>query len=206
MEGDVRAILSKATSPLWACTLRVAVLSDDSEQARGRIHGLAGAFAVFEGRNGFRRRRCHGPRRAIAGRHTGRPVLLSVPELAQIATVPAAGAVAGLDRAGAKTAAPSRLLLSTGKVLGRADHTGVSRPVAIATEDARHHLHVVGETGTGKSTLLANLVLQDAEAGRAAVVIDPRATWSRRSSSGCPRAARTVRASSIPTTARTPWD
>jgi hypothetical protein len=32
----------------------------------------------------------------------------------------------------------------------------------------------VGETGTGKSTLLANLVLQDAEAGRAAVVIDPK--------------------------------
>jgi hypothetical protein len=174
VEGDVRSILSKAASPLWACTLRVAVLSDDAEQARGRIHGLAGAFAVFEGRNGFRRRRCHRPRLAIAGRLTGRPVLLSVPELAQIATVPAAGAVAGLDRAGAKTAAPSRLLLSTGKVLGCADHSGVSRPVAIATEDARHHLHVVGETGTGKSTLLANLVLQDAEAGRAAVVIDPK--------------------------------
>jgi NAD(P)-dependent dehydrogenase (short-subunit alcohol dehydrogenase family) len=79
-----------------------------------------------------------------------------------------------LERAGAKTAAPSRLLLSTGRVLGRADHPGVSRQVAIATEDARHHFHVVGETGTGKSTLLANLVLQDAEAGRAAVVIDPK--------------------------------
>ena len=48
------------------------------------------------------------------------------------------------------------------------------RPVAIAAEDARHHLHAVGETGTGKSTLLANLVLQDAAAGRAAVVIDPK--------------------------------
>jgi DNA helicase HerA-like ATPase len=50
----------------------------------------------------------------------------------------------------------------------------VRRPVAIAAEDARHHLHAVGETGTGKSTLLANLVLQDAAAGRAAVVIDPK--------------------------------
>jgi Type IV secretion-system coupling protein DNA-binding domain len=59
-------------------------------------------------------------------------------------------------------------------VLGLADHPGVRRPVAIAPEDARHHLHVVGETGTGKSTLLANLVLQDAAAGRAAVVIDPK--------------------------------
>ncbi len=174
VEGDVRAILSKAASPLWACTLRVAVSSHDREQARGRIHGLAGAFAVFEGRNGFRRRRSNRPHRAIARRLMGRLLLLSVPELAQIATVPAAGAVAGLDRAGAKTVAPSRTLPSTGMVLGRADHPGVSRPVAIAVEDARHHLHVIGETGTGKSTLLANLVLQDAEAGRAAVVIDPK--------------------------------
>ncbi len=45
------------------------------------------------------------------------------------------------------------------------------RPVAIAAEDAWHHLHVVGETGTGKSTLLANLVLQDAAAGRAAFTL-----------------------------------
>jgi uncharacterized protein DUF87 len=174
VEGDVRAILAKAASPLWACTVRVAVLADDRAQAKGRIHGLAGAFAVFEGRNGFRRRRANRPHRAIARRLMGRLLLLSVPELAQIATVPAAGAVAGLDRAGAKTVAPSRTLPSTGMVLGRADHPGVSRPVAIAVEDARHHLHVIGETGTGKSTLLANLVLQDAAAGRAAVVIDPK--------------------------------
>ena len=87
-------------------------------------------------------------------------------------------------RAGAKTVAPSRTLSQSGRVLGLADHPGVRRPVAIAEEDARHHLHVVGETGTGKSTLLANLVLQDAAAGRAAVVIDPKETWSSRSSSG----------------------
>jgi hypothetical protein len=70
-------------------------------------------------------------------------------------------------------AAP-RVLPTTGKVLGEADHIGMERPVAISVADARHHLHVIGETGTGKSTLLANLVLQDAEAGRSAVVIDPK--------------------------------
>jgi hypothetical protein len=174
IEGDVRAILAKAASPLWACTMRIAVRSPSREQARGRIHGLAGAFAVFEGRNGLRRHRASGLGRSIPTRRMGRLLTLSVPELAQIATVPAAGAVAGLDRAGAKTVAPSRTLSQSGKMLGLADHPGVRRPVAIAPEDARHHLHVVGETGTGKSTLLANLVLQDAAAGRAAVVIDPK--------------------------------
>jgi DNA helicase HerA-like ATPase len=50
----------------------------------------------------------------------------------------------------------------------------MQRPVAITVEDARHHVHVIGETGTGKSTLLANLALQDAAAGRSAVVVDPK--------------------------------
>ncbi|MGH2662970.1 MAG: hypothetical protein ACRDH8_09210 [Actinomycetota bacterium] len=35
----------------------MAVASPRRESARGRIHALAGGFGVFEGRNGFRRRR-----------------------------------------------------------------------------------------------------------------------------------------------------
>jgi hypothetical protein len=174
VEGDVRAILAKASSPLWRCQVRLAVSSPSRDAARGRIHGLAGAFAVFEGRNGFRRRRVGGGIRAIRARRMAGCYLLSVPELAQIASLPAAGAIPGLERAGARTVAPPRALPTAGKVLGRSDHAGVERSVAVSVEDARHHLHVIGETGTGKSTLLANLVLQDVAAGRSTVVIDPK--------------------------------
>ena len=174
VEGDVRAILAKASSPLWRCQVRLAVASPSRDIARGRIHGLAGAFAVFEGRNGFRRRRARRGARTMLARRLARSYLLSVPELAQVACLPAAGAIPGLERAGARTVPAPRALPTTGKVLGEADHAGVERPVAISVPDARHHLHVIGETGTGKSTLLANLVLQDAEAGRSAVVIDPK--------------------------------
>jgi hypothetical protein len=173
-EGDVRAILAKASSPLWRCQVRLAVGSPSRDTARGRIHGLAGAFAVFEGRNGFRRRRIGAGIRTVRARRMARSYLLSVPELAQIACLPAAGSIPGLERAGARTVAPPRALPSAGKVLGRSDHAGVERPVAVAVADARHHLHVIGETGTGKSTLLANLVLQDVAVGRSTVVIDPK--------------------------------
>jgi hypothetical protein len=174
LELDVRAVLGKASSPLWHSLVRVAVASPNRERARGRIHGLAGAFAVFEGRNGFRRRRVLRGRARLEGRRLTRPYLLSVPELAQVATLPVEGAIPGLERAGARTVAPPRALPSGGMVLGAADHPGVVRDVAISTEDARHHVHVLGETGTGKSTLLANLALQDALAGRSTVVIDPK--------------------------------
>ncbi len=174
-EGDVRAVLGKASSPLWSCSLRVAVGSPRRDWARGRIHGLAGAFAVFEGRNGFRRRRMRGGPRRLRTRRLARSYLLSVPELAEIASLPASGAIAGLERAAAATVPAPRELPRQGKVLGTADHhAATERLAAISVEDARHHVHVIGETGTGKSTLLARLVLQDAEAGRSAVVIDPK--------------------------------
>jgi hypothetical protein len=57
-------------------------------------------------------------------------------------------------------------------VLGRAQVGGHS--VALPVADARHHIHLVGKTGTGKSTLLLNMILDDVRAGRGAVVIDPR--------------------------------
>ncbi len=173
VDPDVRAILAKASSPLWSCRVRVAVFSTDRARARGKIHALAGAFAVFEGRNGFRRRRLGRPLDALEDRQFKKGYLLSVPELAQLATLPTEP-VPGLDRARARSVAPPRELPAEGRVLGVADYPGMRRRVAISVEDARHHMHIVGETGTGKSTLISRMVLADAKAGRSAVVIDPK--------------------------------
>jgi hypothetical protein len=46
--------------------------------------------------------------------------------------------------------------------------------LALPPERALQHLHVIGPTGTGKSTLLAHLVLQDIAAGRAVVLVEPK--------------------------------
>jgi len=45
--------------------------------------------------------------------------------------------------------------------------------IGLGVADARHHLHILGPTGTGKSTLLLRLILADAMAGRGVAVIDP---------------------------------
>jgi len=60
-----------------------------------------------------------------------------------------------------------------GKPLGDSDAV-TDRPVALAAADARHHLHIIGATGTGKSTLLTNLILADVAAGRGVAVLDPK--------------------------------
>jgi hypothetical protein len=76
---------------------------------------------------------------------------------------------------------PSRLALvpagsprrAAVKPLGTAP-LGIPVLVGVSVPDARHHLHVLGPTGTGKSTLLVNLVLAEARAGRGVAVFDPK--------------------------------
>lgn len=47
-------------------------------------------------------------------------------------------------------------------------------PIRLSVADSLHHLHVLGPTGVGKSTLLAHLGLQAAWQGGGLVVIDPK--------------------------------
>jgi hypothetical protein len=45
--------------------------------------------------------------------------------------------------------------------------------VALSNEERSRHLYVVGRTGTGKSTMLLNLMRQDLASGRGFALIDP---------------------------------
>lgn len=58
-------------------------------------------------------------------------------------------------------------------VMGLRHGWGQENPFGISQQDRRHHCYIIGKTGTGKTTLLRNLILQDIEAGRGVGVIDP---------------------------------
>ncbi|RJQ77648.1 hypothetical protein D5S17_14585 [Pseudonocardiaceae bacterium YIM PH 21723] len=53
-------------------------------------------------------------------------------------------------------------------------NAGPSRRVVLQIADARRHLHILGPTGQGKSTLLLHLALDAIHAGRGIAVIEPR--------------------------------
>jgi predicted ATPase len=176
--AEVRAVLDKASSPLWSVSVQFAVADAKGREGalRGRAHALAASFALHAGRNRLVRRRLRRVVSAVAARRPGRFDLLSTPELAGLAHVPLDRIVPALERAGARAVPPPPAIprvAKEGKVLGDAD-AGGARPIVLRPEDARYHLHVMGATGSGKSTLLTNLILGDVEAGRGAVVIDPK--------------------------------
>jgi len=61
-----------------------------------------------------------------------------------------------------------------GSSLSRLDDV-LKVPVKISQEDRREHVHILGPTGVGKSTLLLNLALQDIDDGSIGVgIIDPK--------------------------------
>lgn len=60
-------------------------------------------------------------------------------------------------------------LSETGICIGKANN----KAVLFARPDRSRHCYIVGATGTGKSTLLYNMIIQDIKNGEGVVVIDP---------------------------------
>lgn len=57
--------------------------------------------------------------------------------------------------------------------LGENLHEGTVRNVSLSNEQRSKHIHIVGSTGSGKSTFMLNLIKQDLELGNGFCVLDP---------------------------------
>ncbi|RDI25435.1 type IV secretion system coupling TraD/TrwB family protein [Lentzea flaviverrucosa] len=183
-----RAVVEKLRANQFETRIRYAVTTTVPDNAtagevqaarevlRGRGHAIASAFAAYSEHNYYRRARLRRPAAALADRRFGKGDLLSIRELAALAHLPIDEATPGLQRAGAKAVPPPPGIADVGehiKPIGRSD-SGHSRPVGLHVADAAHHVHLLGATGSGKSELMAQMILADAEAGRGVVVIDPK--------------------------------
>ncbi len=56
---------------------------------------------------------------------------------------------------------------------GRTDYRSAERLFGVQRKDRRQHMYVIGQTGTGKSSLLENLILQDIVNGEGLCIVDP---------------------------------
>ncbi|NNV53864.1 type IV secretory system conjugative DNA transfer family protein [Limnovirga soli] len=101
-------------------------------------------------------------------------MLLNVDELSTFLHFPADAIVSKKLFLGIrKTRAVPLIAQNKQYILGENYHQGVSQSVSLGVEERVKHTHVIGATGTGKSTLIANLILQDVEHGNGLVLFDP---------------------------------
>ena len=164
---DVRAIGEKAAALCFEGVVRYGVGSSDighvdRNQLRRDAQGIVAAFALFDERNCLKRHHLWSSEVALTERRLRRGDLFSVAELSGLAHLPTDPAVSGLSRAAAHVTPPPPEVHLAGKVIGHAETRGQSK-IALRVEDARQHVHILGATGTGKSTLITNLVLQDSK-------------------------------------------
>ncbi|MCR8559283.1 type IV secretion system DNA-binding domain-containing protein [Mucilaginibacter sp. BJC16-A38] len=99
-------------------------------------------------------------------------MLLNVAELAAIAHIPVVRSEKLHPERRATAPAPATL---TGHpyILGTNAHQGSEHAVSISTDQRLRHVHMIGATGTGKSTLLKNLIVQDIYGDTGLMCLDP---------------------------------
>jgi ABC-type phosphate/phosphonate transport system ATPase subunit len=74
--------------------------------------------------------------------------------------------------------------------LGRVDFRNDDRVFGIKNEDRLSHIYVIGKTGTGKSTLIETMALQDLERGNGFALIDPHGDFVARVAARIPTSQR----------------
>ena len=68
---------------------------------------------------------------------------------------------------------PLNLPVSGSTLIGQTLYRDSTTRFGIKRPDRRKHVYIVGKTGTGKSTILKNMIIQDMRAGEGVAVLDP---------------------------------
>jgi len=180
---SLRALRVKHSWPLFGVAVRVGT-SAASDRAAWQLLGRVTAALRTTNAAGVRWRHRWLPgawvRRHVATRTLPLlhyPAVLNAAELAAVIGVPLGStALPGLSLGGARHLPPPAELPPSGRVLARSTYPGAGeRPLALTARAALRHCYVLGPSGVGKSTLLANGILQDIDAGYGVVLIEGHA-------------------------------
>ncbi len=185
-EETVKLLEEKASRQALAVNIRLFVSSSENEErAEAILSEMESAFLQFEEAQGnalyFVRPRGRKLKKLFHLFSYRMPekknaIFLNLAELATIFHFPAGISITSapqLKYAKTKESAPPLNLPESGLLLGENIYRGEKKKVYIRDEDRRRHFYVIGQTGTGKSVLLKNMIIQDIEAGKGVCFIDP---------------------------------
>jgi hypothetical protein len=170
------ALRTKQAEPGWRAVGRIAVKAKSTGREWQLIRQVLGALRSAEAPDIRLWVRTSNTKRVTTATAGWRPPLrLNITELAAVSSFPV-GSTSELPvrMIGSRLVPPVDAIRRAGRVIGRASFPGRERPLALSPTDSLRHLHAIGPTGVGKSTLLLNLITQDMAAGRAVVVIEPK--------------------------------
>ena len=181
----LEAIESKIGKSGFETSIRIVVVSATSEMAKTHLSNISAAFEQFSGEfNGFKSRKIRSkgafmedflyryqPMFHVFGNHSS---ILNSEELATVYHFPNKQVTTPhIHWLYSKTAPAPSEIPTEGLYLGVSTYRGLRRPIHIGDEDRMRHIYIIGKTGTGKSELLKEMILQDIKAGKGICFMDP---------------------------------
>lgn len=182
-QSVVDAIDDKTRHPGFEVMIRVIASSNISQRSQAILNNVVATFALFnaQGKNGF----SFTPAKDIESFVTGYIMrffpqqnnqnILNAVELATLFHFPDQKNIptTQLTRQASKQVDGPRNMPDDGLLLGYNIFRGSKKPVRLSKGDRQRHMYAVGQTGTGKSTFLENLAVQDMINGDGFAFIDP---------------------------------
>ncbi len=166
----------KIAHPLFAAAVRGAAKAGSEDRAWSILQGASAALYLLSGPNELTPLASEETIDADLLLRTSHRsgMLLSTPELSALVHLPGESVrLPKLARSAGRTKAAPREVAGEGLLLGENIHEGRSVPVRLPPEIRTRHTHLVGASGTGKSTALIQLILEDLRQGAGLAVLDP---------------------------------
>ncbi|MDZ4697503.1 MAG: type IV secretion system DNA-binding domain-containing protein [Deltaproteobacteria bacterium] len=175
-------VRDKLSRPLLAVVVRAAAQAADADRTRALVRGVATALAIASEPTGNELipllNDGYGDElheADLLSRQTHRSgMILNCAEAALFAQPPS-GEIRSpaLVRDSRKTRAAPAIATGPGLEIGVNVHQGHTTLIRLSSEQRVRHMHIVGASGTGKSSLLLRMLLADIEAGEGVALLDP---------------------------------
>jgi hypothetical protein len=180
-EEGIKTLEAKISKPLLEVNLRVVVSANTKYQADVLLESIGGGFSQFGAprRNEIKLIKPRNSQKLIYqfsfrefdDDHT---MILNTEELASLFHLPGSSTeIPKIDWLKSKEAAPPADLPTKGTLIGESDFRGQKKQIYITDEDRHRHVYIVGQTGTGKSTLMLNMIVDDIRKGKGVAIVDP---------------------------------
>jgi hypothetical protein len=182
-QSVIDSIEDKTRHPGFEILIRIVVSSNLNQRAQAILNNIVATFSLFDapGKNGFK----YAPAKDIESLVTSyilrffpkirKKNILNSVELSSIFHFPERNNIptSQLERQGSRQVDGPRNIPEEGLLLGYNLFRGVKKPIRLGVGDRQRHMYAVGQTGTGKSTFLENLALQDMMSGGGFAFVDP---------------------------------
>ena len=180
----VDQITNKISSPISTVNLRIVASAGTQERAEAILSDIEAVFNQFEEAQGnalsFKHLKKSSLRALLRDFSYRRfiddqKIPLSLKEITTLYHFPSSGISSSreLKQSKAGTAPAPLDMTEEGVLLGINKYRNSETKVHISREDRLRHFYTIGQTGTGKSTLLKSMAIQDIINGDGVCVIDP---------------------------------